>query len=129
MDSKARYILMLLLVLIGCGPSGPVMVPVSGTVTLDGQQMPDGTIYFKTILAGSVDEMQIKDGKFEGMVGVGGRRVEVCRYGLGPPIKFGAGELPNKIETLPARYNYESELKATVTEEGPNEFEFAVQSK
>jgi len=105
------------------------MVPVSGTVTLDGEPMPDGIIYFKTIAEGSVDQMDIKDGKFAGKVEVGDRRVEVCRYGLGPPIKMGNGEIPNKIETLPARYNQESELKATVTERGANEFTFEVKSK
>jgi hypothetical protein len=37
--------------------------------------------------------------------------------------------LPNRIETLPERYNYESELTAKVTKEGPNEFQFDVESK
>src|SRR5947208_4924218 len=125
----AAVSLMVLLVLGGCGRKGPIMVPVSGTVTLDGEPMPDGIIYFKTIAEGSVDQMDIKDGKFAGKVEVGDRRVEVCRYGLGPPIKMGNGEIPNKIETLPARYNQESELKATVTERGANEFAFDVKSK
>jgi predicted small lipoprotein YifL len=113
----------------GCGPKGPIMVPVTGTVTLDDKPMEEGTVYFKTIIEGSVDEMAIKDGKFQGMVQVGDRRVEVCKYGLGPPIKMGAAEIPNKIETLPVRYNLDSELKATVKEDGPNDFTFAVKSK
>jgi len=125
----AAVSLMVLLVLGGCGRKGPIMVPVSGTVTLDGKPMPDGIIYFKTIVEGSVDQMQIKDGKFAGKVEVGDRRVEICRYGLGPPIKMGNGEIPNKIETLPARYNDASKLTATVTKRGPNEFTFAVESK
>jgi hypothetical protein len=116
-------------VIVGCGPRGPVMVPVSGTVTLDDAPMSEGVIYFKTIIEGSVDEMPIKDGKFEGKVEVGDRRVEICKYGLGPPIKMGNAELPNRIETLPARYNLESELKESVTEDGPNEFKFEVKSK
>jgi hypothetical protein len=116
-------------VLFGCGPKGPVMVPVTGTVTLDGSPMPDGVVYFKTIIEGSVDELPVKDGKFNGMVEVGDRRVEICRYGLGPPIKMGGGEIPNRIETLPARYNYESELKASVKEEGSHDFKFEVTSK
>ena len=123
------WLLIVALGLSGCGRKGPIMVPVSGTVTLDGKPMPDGMIYFKTIVEGSVDQMEIKDGKFAGKVEVGDRRVEICRYGLGPPIKMGNGEIPNKIETLPARYNQVSELKATVAEHGPNEFRFAVESK
>ena len=115
--------------IVGCGPKGPVMVPVTGTVTLDDKPMDEGVIYFKTIIEGSVDEMAIKDGKFQGQVQVGDRRVEVCKYGLGPPIMMGNAEIPNKIETLPFRYNVESELKASVTEAGPNNFTFAVTSK
>ena len=122
-------LLIITLGLSGCGRKGPIMVPFSGIVTLDGKPMPDGIIYFKTIVEGSVDQMEIKDGKFAGKVEVGDRRVEICRYGLGPPIKFGNAELPNKIETLPGRYNEASELKATVSERGPNEFTFPVKSK
>src|SRR5438552_15083087 len=90
------WLLIVALGLSGCGRKGPIMVPVSGTVTLDGKPMPDGMIYFKTIVEGSVDQMEIKDGKFAGKVEVGDRRVEICRYGLGPPIKMGNGEIPNK---------------------------------
>jgi predicted small lipoprotein YifL len=130
MANAARvWLLIIALGLSGCGKRGPIMVPVSGTVTLDSKPMPDGIIYFKTIAEGSVDQMDIKDGKFAGKVEVGDRRVEICRYGLGPPIKMGNGEIPNKIETLPARYNEASELKATVSQRGPNEFTFDVKSK
>jgi hypothetical protein len=125
----AAILLIVALVLSGCGRKGPIMVPIKGTVTLDGAPMPDGIIYFKTIAEGSVDQMEIKDGHFAGKVEVGDRRVEICRYGLGPPFKMGNAEIPNKIETLPARYNEASELKATVTERGSNEFTFEVKSK
>lgn len=112
---------------IGHGRLRPIGA-CDGPGTLDAQPLAEGIIYFKTILEGSVDEMPIKDGKFQGQVEIGERRVEVCRYGLGPPIKFGNAELPNKIETLPARYNQESELTATVTEDGPNVFAFTLES-
>src|SRR5437762_8038095 len=125
--SLALFILLILpMAVAGCGRKGPIMVPVSGTVTLHGKPMPDGIIYFKTIVEGSVDQMEIKDGKFAGKVEVGDRRVEICRYGLGPPFKMGNAEIPNKIETLPARYNEASELMATVTKRGPNELTFEV---
>jgi hypothetical protein len=123
------WLLSLALGLNGCGRQGPNMVAVSGTVTLDDKPLPDGMIYFKRPFEGSVDQMEIKDGKFAGQVEVGERRVEICRYGLGPPIKMGKAELPNKVETLPTCYNQESTLTATVTESGPNEFAFALESK
>src|SRR4051794_76758 len=89
------------LALSGCGRKGPIMVPISGTVTLDGKPMPDGIIYFKTIVRGWVDQMDKKEGKFAGKGGGGDRGVKICRSGRGPPIKMGNGEIPNRIETLP----------------------------
>ena len=88
------WLLIVALGLSGCGRKGPIMVPVSGTVTLDGKPMTDGIIYFKTIAEGSVDQMEIKDGKFAGKVEVGDRRVELayiageltCRLGIGGPF-------------------------------------------
>jgi hypothetical protein len=126
---QSAAVLSVLLAVTGCGRRGPIMVPVSGTVTLDGQPMTDGMIYFKTIAEGSVDQMDIKDGRFAGKVEIGDRRVEICRYGLGPPFRMGNAEIPNKIDTLPARYNQESELKAMVSRRGPNQFSFDVKSK
>ena len=42
------------LVLLGCGPDGPRTVPVSGTVTLDGEKVPGpGYIYFNSTTPGS----------------------------------------------------------------------------
>src|SRR6516225_9663542 len=65
-------------VLSGCGPSGPRRVPVSGTVTLEGQPLRQGEIYFKTPGAGTPPEiLAVVDGKFAGEVTVGKKRVEV----------------------------------------------------
>jgi hypothetical protein len=72
--------------------------------------------------------MDIKDGKFAGTLADGDHHVEISRMVTGPPITVGNTEQSNKIETLPARYNRESTLKATVTESGPNEFTFALES-
>ena len=43
------------------GPAGPLKAPVSGSVTLDGKPLDEGTIYFKTVQQGSVDRMDIKE--------------------------------------------------------------------
>jgi len=117
------------LALSGCGPAEPVKVPVRGTVLLDGRPLDEGTVYFKTIQEGSVERMDVQDGKFEGTAELGERRVEVCRFREGDPIATGAANFPNTINTIPSRYNTESELTATVTENGPNEFTFEVTSK
>jgi len=116
-------------IVAGCGPSGPIMVPVSGTVTLDGKPLDDGTIYFKTIMEGSIDRMDVKEGKFAGQVEIGDRRVEVCRFRSSKLTKVGNDVFPNTVNTIPARYNAKSELTAKVSESGPNEFTFDVKSK
>jgi hypothetical protein len=116
--------------LSGCGPREPVKVPVQGTVLLDGLPLDEGTIYFRSIEEGSVDALEIKNGKLEGMAELGERRVEVCRFRDGEPIDMGPlGKLPNTINTIPSRYNTESALTATVGERDPNAFNFEVTSK
>jgi hypothetical protein len=105
------------------------MVPVSGTVTLDGKPMEDGVVYFKRPEVGAVDRMEVKDGKFEGIAEVGERRVEVCRYRFGEPFRMGGAEIPNRIETIDAKFNTNTELTANVTEGGTNEFHFEVTLK
>src|ERR1700733_7723987 len=70
---------LLALILAGCGPKTPVPVPVKGTVTLDGNPLPEGRISF--ITPGQVPEMlDVKDGRFEGKVKPGKKRVEVGAY-------------------------------------------------
>ncbi len=126
----ARAALFLVLAaLIGCGTSNskPKSVPVSGTVTIDGKPLPEGTVYFKTIQTGAFDSLPVKDGKFEGGADVGERRVEVNSY----RIKIVKGEMGGEVKenVLPARYNTNSTLSATVTAVGPNTFTFDVKSK
>jgi len=115
--------------LAGCGGSGPRLVPVSGTVTLDGQPLAEGQIYFKTVETGVVERFDIKDGEFTGNAQEGERRVEIGALG---PKKFRdlngmGGEVQDSL--IPPRYNVESKLTATVTRDGPNKFEFKLMSK
>ncbi len=50
---------------VGCGSSGPTLVPLSGTVTFKGQPVPAGFISFTPPAgAGVVRVVQIKDGKY-----------------------------------------------------------------
>lgn len=121
-------IVLLVLITCGCGPSGPIRAPVSGTVLLDGEPMEDGVIYFKKVQEGAMDRMEVVDGKFAGLVEIGDRRVEVCRFREGEPFKFGNAELPNRINTIDPLFNTNSKLMANVTEDGPNEFTFEVVS-
>jgi hypothetical protein len=115
--------------LLGCGGNSGVpldeTVPVQGKVQLDGQPLPDGEIIF------SVDGkppqiIPIKGGAYNGKAMVGDNRVELAVY------KMEIDSMTNdeqKVNTLPARFNTQTTLKAPVTEGGPNNFDFEAQSK
>ena len=124
----APLVLIALLCAAGCGKSGPVLVPVSGTVMCDGKPLAEGTLYFKTIGTGAVEIMQIKDGHFEGKAEIGDRRIEVNAYQT-KAIKDDQMKGEIKINLVADQYNFNSILKAIVTASGPNKFEFDVKSK
>src|SRR5687767_7064689 len=54
---------------LGCGPGNLEDRPqgdVSGSVTLDGNPMPEGEIYFVKVADGVNEMLPVKDGKFSG---------------------------------------------------------------
>lgn len=66
-----RFVLplfLMTLLAVGCS-RGPVTFPVSGTVTYDGQPLPEGIIIFVPDgtkgVSGIPSEAQVKDGKFQ----------------------------------------------------------------
>lgn len=111
----------------GCGPAGPKTFPVSGTVTLDGKPLAEGTIHFKSLETGAIDSLPIKDGKFSGQAVEGDRRVEVVAYRLIPVEGQMGGEVQESL--VAPRFNSESELKAVVSPTGKNDYTFAVEGK
>ena len=121
--------------LIGCGPgqSGPtvaVLGEVSGTVTLDGQPMPEGEISFSASGKGP-SSIAIKDGKFSGKVGEGEKRVEIRQFVPGEPIMMNGKPYGDPVpkNILPAKYNSDSKLTATITAAGAKDLKFEVTSK
>jgi hypothetical protein len=114
----------------GCG-SGEKTCSVDGTVTLDGQPLAEGRIYFVTTKTGDLEILPIAGGKFEGAVKPGSRRVEIRAYRQGEPRSPMPGMPPEApIENyLPGRYNAQSTLNAEVKESGPNQFTFALTSE
>ena len=122
------------LLLDGCGQptSRPEAkkYPVRGTVTLDGQPMPEGSLYFKTIATGALDFASIKDGKFEGQAQEGDRRVEIsCTKS--EVQESGGMKTEVQKELIPAKYNTDpsNTLQAAVSPKGPNQFTFELTSK
>ncbi len=116
----------------GCGSSKPAreMQTISGSVTLDGQPMQEGEIYFKTTAKGEVDVLPIENGQFEGEVGVGTRRVEIYAYHEKEVIPM-PGEPPEKTREnyLPASYNAQSTLSAEIASGSSTPLKFELTSQ
>lgn len=117
-----------LILALGCGgPSGPVTVDVTGSVTIDGQPVETGTIAFTPQDGkGRTDGAQIEGGRYEAQLVPGEKRVEIT-------ASKETGEVVDGIQTyvslVPAKYNTESTLTASVTESGESTFDFALDSK
>lgn len=134
----------------GCGSGdGLPRRAVSGTVTLDGQPLEKGLITFMPagqggdstsaaaeVSAGSFSvarDVGLVPGKYRVAVSV---MKEVRAKGARKKqVDNATGEIVDDFDTtatkesLPGRYNAQSELTADVTDGGPNEFSFPLTSK
>jgi len=121
----------LLSFVIGCGSSDGT--GVSGTVTLDGQPLKDGTIQFAPTDGKAPSQAAvIHDGKFSTKLQQTNYRVEIHATKLvdtGAKLdEKGPGGGPTAVELLPARYNVQSEL--TLKVDGPrSDARFELKSK
>jgi hypothetical protein len=123
----------------GCGPGNPLgRKAISGKVTLDDKPLEQGTISFeplakKGVSAGAVisagsysiaAEKGLPPGKYRVRINAsqGGEKAA----GTAPPGPTTAAA-PKSL--IPPKYNTQSDLSAEVTEAGPNQFDFPLQSK
>ena len=122
--------------LSGCGPATK-RKPLEGTVTLDGEPLSEGTVRFlpRSGTGGPAAGGKITDGRFEidrdrGAF-AGTFRVEITatrKTGKKVDSPFGH-KIDGYEQYLSDRYGSDSELTAQVTESGPNEFAFALESR
>ena len=117
-----------LLAAAGCAKGEPTPVPVKGTVELNGKPLASGTVYLSAPDGKPPAQGEVVNGAFSLESLPGERRVEVRHYVEVKGKKGPAGE-PLTTDTIPAKYNTNSTLKATVTEAGPNEFHFKLDTK
>jgi hypothetical protein len=111
----------------GCGSAGPIPVKISGKVLLDGQPMSDGDIYFEAGDGRVPVQTKISDGRYSLPPLPGEYRVLTHQYrDSGTKNMYGK---PQMESTIPSRYNVDTELKATVTKDGPHEFNFEILSE
>ncbi len=136
----AAAVLLSALALGGCSAdSGDALprVAVSGTVTLDGTPLPEGTIQFDPAketpgppVSGEISGGKFSIGKPSGPVA---DQYEI-RISSIAPVKFKEGEQPGPVprprpETVPEKYNTKTTLSKGVTADGPNQFDFALVTK
>lgn len=120
----------------GCNGSGDRFA-IQGTVTLDGETIPKGSIAFRPLESTRSPSAgaEIVDGQFsipaEKGVRPGQFRVEILAVrATGRSIKdpvFGPTEVEQQY--LPARYNTRSELTADITENFAGELHFELKAK
>jgi len=113
-----------LIVCTGCGGGNPNLSRVTGTVTLDGQPLAEAEVTFTPTGAegGSATGVTDANGKYELAYSADSRGawIGTCEVSISKIV----GALDK--ESLPAKYNSESELTAEVGEEG-NTFDFALE--
>jgi hypothetical protein len=109
---------------VGCGPSGPAMYRVYGTVTFDGKPVERGFINFlspnHTERAATAT---ITNGQYEAMVLPGKRKVQVLATEDAGPVDPVMGQAPQR-SYIPTKYNDETTLEFDVAErDNPKDFE------
>ena len=125
--SSLRFVCVLLCLVCGCGPSGPVMHPVSGTVTHQGKPLPLGMVMFVAkdgppSRPATIDEQ----GRFQLEAVAGEHAVAVVAM---PPREGGRPDptveggvdytgVPEVKSLIPAKYNRHATSGITVHVEG-----------
>jgi len=138
--SPVWFALVMAVGLAGCGAENPrERLPVSGTVTLDGAPLDQGSIQFAPLVReDSVGSgAMIKDGKYEipelkGLpVGKYRVRINSARVDESAPPPDPDGFMTGKptIERIPPKYNRKSEEVVEVTAGGPNEFDYEIRTE
>jgi hypothetical protein len=132
-------VLLIGVLLIGCGKASDGRLEVSGTITLHGETLDEGVIEFlplaDTKRAGPATQSGavITNGAYKipsdsGLV-AGSYKVLITAGDGKTPVD---GELPGptgnivSVDRIPAEYNIDSKQEVTVTPKGPNIFDYAI---
>lgn len=119
--------------ILGCGPSGLDVLPVSGKVTFDGEPIVEGRIQFRLVDGDQrAFSGQITNGQYELETLPGKMTVEVTASRM-VPGKFDESNPGEKVPVgemyIPARYNSETELTAEVPASGIKQLDFTLTSE
>jgi hypothetical protein len=120
--------LAILVLLAGCGKSGPELAAVSGRVTLDGQPLPGAQLMFQPEALGSPSfGLADREGKYELGYKRGVKGAVIGWHAVKIQMDPGAST-PSGEKSLPARYNTESNLRREVVS-GENILDFELTSE
>lgn len=119
---------------IGCGPGGPEIASVEGTVTMDGKPLENASVVFTPPNGRPAGARTDAEGHYVlnfsgGRQGAipGENRVQIST--LRDPFPDGkGGVVPAQPETVPIRYNQESELTFNVVDGQKNVADFELTS-
>jgi hypothetical protein len=121
--------LVLVVLTVGCGTTGPEVASVSGTITLDGKPLENATVTFQPVSGRPSFGTTDKDGKYE--MGYTLQRSGVMlgknSVYIRTRMENESGQVVQK-EFLPAKYHDRSELTAEV-EKKANVIDFQLSSK
>jgi hypothetical protein len=121
-------VLPVLIAATGCGPTGPKLYPVSGTVSWNGKPLPEGDIIFAPASPGELEDAgKIVAGKFAFQARPGAKKVKIMANRSEGPVDPQMGLAP-RVQYIPPQYSSaeKTTLTAEVTENGKNEFEFTL---
>ena len=123
--------LALVVLFSGCEPPPPPVYPVSGTVNLDGKPMAEGEVAFVSVEEGIRDTLPVRDGKFQGEIRAGQRKVEVAAYREERQgVEMYGDDAPvSRVNYVDPAYNTSSKLTASVNTQSANEYTFDVKSR
>ena len=119
----------------GCTGGDPLgRLAIRGTVTLDDVPLDSGTIHFEPQApsTGHGTGTMILNGVYELPAGrglpPGSYKVSISAPETMEQTAVVGQELPPPAERIPPRYNADTELRAEVSESGPNEFNYELRS-
>jgi hypothetical protein len=117
--------LVVLLLLCGCGRSGPVRYRVVGTVKWEDESVPKGDMIFQPVdVRARAEGAKIVDGKFMVYLPPGKMRVKIVASRERPGGVDKAMNSPLLDHYIPAEFNDQSTLERDVQPNDENNFEF-----
>lgn len=132
MNKITSLVVIGLVLLAGCGPQSeglPDLAPVTGTVTMDGEPLPNASVTFEASGGATAYATTDADGKYElnyirsnKGAGIGKNTVRIATATDAPPS-------PGWRDPIPRIYNERTTLEAEVVKGQENIFNFDLESK